>query len=277
MKARVWVTCLVLALLAGCKMDPFLYAPPRVTEYVFEPGAEDPAEAVSADRVEELRLEVNEQVTLGAVYVRAEEQPPRGHILYFHGAGSHLGLQFWRIKRMSNLGFDVLGIDYRGFGVSTDLTPTEAGVGEDTLAALNWLKQRAANGPIIYYGHSFGTAAATQRAEAHPPAVLILESPLASVEAFKSDATRMDFPLSFIAEDTWDTAGRVRSIHVPLFVAHGTDDQLIRVEFGQKVFANANEPKELVLVEGGQHGDVLPVVQDRYSAFIEKHLAPDSR
>ena len=272
MKSRVWVTCVVLALLAGCKMDPFLYVPPRVTAYAFEPGAEDPAEAVSPDRVEELRLVVNEEVTLGAVYVRAEEQPPRGHVLYFHGAGSHLGLQFWRIKRMSNLGFDVLGIDYRGFGVSTDLTPTEAGIAEDTLAALNWLKQRAGDGPIIYYGHSFGTAAATQRAEANPPDVLILESPLASVEEFKSDSTRMDFPLSFIAEDTWDTADRVRSIHVPLFIAHGTDDQLIRVEFGQKVFANANEPKELLLVEGGEHGDVLPVVQDRYSEFIDKHL-----
>ncbi len=273
MSPRPWVLWLVLALAAGCKMDPFLYVPPRVTAYAFELESDEPAEVVSAERVEEVRIQVNEEVSLGAVYVRAEVQPSRGAILFFHGAGTHLGLQFWRIKRLSNLGYDVLGFDYRGFGTSTDLPPTEEGIGEDSLAALRWLQERSGPGAhFIYYGHSFGTAAATQRAEGHPPEVLILESPLMSVEGLKRDSTRMDFPISFIAEDTWNTVGRIRSIHVPLFIAHGTADQLIRVEFGQEVFANANEPKELLLVEGGQHGDVLPVAQEHYRAFLERHL-----
>jgi uncharacterized protein len=273
MTPRPWATCLLLALAAGCKMDPFLYVPPRVDAYAFELDAEEPAEAVSAERVEELRIRVNEEVSLGAVYVRAEVQPSRGSILFFHGAGSHLGQQFWRIKRLSNLGYDVLGFDYRGFGTSTNLPPSEAGIGEDSLAALGWLKARSGPGaPIVYYGHSFGTAAATQRAESHPPDALLLESPMTSVEGLERDSTRMDFPISFIAEDTWDTVGRIRTIHAPLFIAHGTADQLIRVELGQEVFANANEPKELLLVEGAQHGNVLPDAQEHYRQFLERHL-----
>ncbi len=276
MKRASWAACLALVLVTGCKMDPFLYVPPKVAAYDFELSSDDPAETVSASRVEKVRVHVNEEVTLGAVYVHSNVQPARGKLLFFHGAGSHLGLQFWRIKRLSNLGFDVLGFDYRGFGTSTPKTPTEAGVGEDSVAALAWLdERRAPSERLVYYGHSFGSAAATQRAEADPPDVLILESPFTSIEGFKRDATRMDFPLSFIAEDTWDTAGRIKSVHAPLILAHGTDDQLIRVEFGQEVFANANDPKELILVEGGQHGDVLPVVQDRYLEFLERHLRPE--
>jgi uncharacterized protein len=273
MKVELGAAALLLCTAAGCKMDPFLYVPPRTDAYVFELGSDQPEEVVSADRVEQVRVEVDEEVSLGAVYVRGNVQPPRGHILYFHGAGTHLEKQFWRIKRMANLGYDVFAFDYRGFGTSTPLQPTEAGIERDSNAARQWLLDRMGHADrLVYYAHSFGTAAATQRAVLDPPAVLILESPLASVERIKSDATGMDFPLSFIARDTWDTAERVKSIHVPLLIAHGTEDELIRVEFGQEVFANANEPKEFILLEGGQHGDVLPAVQDSYAEFLERHL-----
>lgn len=273
MSFRVLFHACVLLVLAGCKMDPFLYVPPRTDEYVFEPSSDEPAEAVTEERIERVRIHVDDEISLGAVWVRGNLQPPRGYILFFHGAGTHLDRQFWRIKRLSNLGYDVLGFDYRGFGTSTEATPTERDIGEDSRAALEWLSGRMPDdAKPIYYGHSFGTAAAAQRAVSNPPAVLILESPIASIERLKSDATRMDFPISFIASDTWDTAERVKSIHVPLLVAHGTRDQLIRVEFGLEVFENANEPKELILLEGGEHGNVLPAVQDQYQDFLQRHL-----
>ena len=266
---------LVVLLLAGCKMDPFLFVPQRTDAYVFETDGGTPEESVAPERIRELRIDVDAQISLGAVYVLGSVQPPRAHVIYFHGAGTHLGHQFWRLKRIANLGYDVLGVDYRGFGTSTDVQPTEAGLDADTRAARAWLLAlRPAPERLVYYAHSFGTAIALQRAASNPPDVLLLESPISSVERMKSDTTQMDFPLTFVASDTWNSVERVASIHVPLLIAHGTDDQLIRVEFGQELFAAANEPKELILVDGGQHGDVLPVVQARYADFLERHLGP---
>lgn len=268
-----WIATLMLALAAslpGCSMDPFLYVPKRTAAYVFEPSSDEPEEVVAPGRIERVWIDVDAEIRLGAVLVRAEAQPPRGHVMYFHGAGTHLDAQFWRIKRMSNLGYDVFAVDYRGFGASSDVQPTEEGIEADTRAARAWwLSQLPPGTGLVYYGHSFGGAVATQRAALDPPRAMILEAPFASVEHLRQDSTGIGFPTSFIANDTWDTVARIGQLQLPLLLAHGTADSLIRVEFGQAIFDAANEPKTLILVEGGQHGDLLPRVQEDYRRFLE--------
>lgn len=262
----------LLLLLAGCSMDPFIYTAPRTGAYVFDPEGSVPEEAVDPSRIERLWIPSGDGVTLGAVRVRAPSQA-KGAVLYFHGAGSHLDGQFWRIKRFANLGYDVLAVDYRGFGASTPLAPSEEGLDIDTRAALTWMRANTPEElPLIYYGHSFGSAVAVQRAVADPPDVLILEAPFPGVARLKSDASQLDFPSSFIARDTWDTVGRMAFIDVPLLVAHGTADALMRVEFGREVYAAANEPKQLIIVEGGEHGTLLPQVEADYVAFLDAAL-----
>ncbi len=254
---------------ASCTLDPFLYVPERTDAYLFEADADVPEEVVDPARIERAWIDVDAEIRLGAVWVRSAQQPPLGHVMYFHGAGTHLDRQFWRVKRISNLGYDVLAVDYRGFGASTHVQPTEAGIDADTRAARAWWLSRLPDDTrLIYYGHSFGGAVAVQRAASDPPLALILEAPFASVERMRKDSTQLDFPTSFIARDTWDTVARMDGLRMPLLVAHGTDDALIRVEFGQAVFDAAHEPKTFLLVEGGVHGDVLPRVQEDYRRFL---------
>lgn len=279
MRARVLNALLgltIAACVAACSMDPFLYVPLRTDAYDFDPASENPAEVVTPERIERVWIDVDSDIRLGAVWVRAEQQPPLGHVMYFHGAGTHLDKQFWRVKRISNLGYDVLAVDYRGFGASTNVQPTEAGIDADTRATRAWwLQCLPQNTPLIYYGHSFGGAVATQRAAADPPLALILEAPFASVEHMRKDSTQLGFPTSFIANDTWDTVARIGRLRMPLLLVHGTGDELIRVEFGQAIFDAANEPKRLILVEGGAHGDLLPRVQEDYQRFLEGVLRQD--
>ena len=97
--------------------------------------------------------------------------------------------------------YDVLVFDYRGWGTSTDIEPDEPGILEDSKAALAWFVQRTGvpEQRIIFYGRSFGCATAIQLAQTVDPKVLILESPFASVEAFKTDSTQLDFPSSYVS------------------------------------------------------------------------------
>jgi len=264
----------------GCfQLDPFLYSPEHLGVYTFDPKGDSALTTVDPGQIEQITLPTEDGLTLGAVYVKSKTSPPRAYVLFFHGNGPALPGNFGFIKRLSNLGYDVLGIDYRGWGTSSDVTPTEEGLEKDSRAALTWLVQRAGSAErIVYYGFSFGGAVATQRAALDPPAVLILESTFASLEEFKTDSSRMDFPIGYVARDRWDTAARIKGIHAPLLILHGLADDYVRPEFAKELYADANEPKELVLVEGANHGEVSAVMGDAYgvkvNGFVDAHLPP---
>lgn len=269
-----------LCLLTGCfQLDGFLYEPVRTDAYEFVGEGSDPGDTVSDDRIEVLeRIPVpGTDVELGAVYVRGNEPSPRAYALFFHGKGSHIASegQFEHVKRLANIGYDVLAIDYRGWGTSTAVAPTEAGIEQDTAAALEWLRNRVGGSDrIFYYGQSFGTAVATQRAVIDPPQVLVLESGFASIEEMKSDSSLMDFPDDYIAMDSWATSSRIRELQSPLLILHGLADDFVRPEFSEALYENAPDPKRLVLVEGAGHSDVAETMGAAYRETVHAWVDP---
>jgi uncharacterized protein len=268
MRTAVFVAVALAA--SGCfKLDSFLYTPGRTNQYVLDPNGDSAADTVTPDRIEALTIQESSQISLGAVYVKGNVQPPAAYAIYFHGKGGTLDDNFWRMKRLSNLGYDTLGFDYRGWGMSTNVTPTEAGIDQDSQAVLAFLSSRLGSSKyIFYYGQSFGTATATQLAASNSPFVLILESAFASIEAFKDNSSLMDFPSGYIASDGWDTVDRVKSIYAPLLLLHGEADTYVSPVFSQQIYANANAPKQLVLVPGADHDDVPQTMGASYATTV---------
>jgi uncharacterized protein len=262
-------------LLAGCKLDGFLYAPERVSGYSFDPQGKDAETTITAAQIEPLDVVVDDEVTVKAVYVKSSQQPPKGYVLFFHGKSSHLDLEFHRIKRFSNYGYDVMAFDYRGFGASSDVEITEEGIGKDSAAVLALLRTRIPQGDprLIFWGDSFGTATASQCAHAENPRGLILEEPFASLKFFAQDASRMDIPGTFVNDAQWDTAGRVHDLKlVPKLIVHGTADELIDQKNSQYIYDHAQEPKRLVFLEGGTHGRLHEVegYQQTINSFLDE-------
>ena len=230
---------------------------------------------MSPERIEPVELEVDDGVRLGAAYVKSAQQPPRAYVLYFHGVCCNLDTHISRPKGLANLGYDVLVFDYRGWGTSTDVEPTEQGLLKDSRAALAWLSARAGvpADRLVYYGRSFGSAVATQLAADTRPAALILESPFSSVQGLVSDSSNMDLPAGYLSQGAWDTEGRLRTLEgLPLLLLHGSAADFVRPEFSERLYAVAHEPKQLVLVEGADHNDVPQRLGTRYAPTLGTFL-----
>jgi alpha-beta hydrolase superfamily lysophospholipase len=278
MKRIAWLILLTSALSGCAKLDGFLYTPERTNAYEFKADGEVPAESVDPARIEAFSVPVDADIVLGAVKVAGNTTPPRGVLLYFHGKGDHLDGPFSKIKRLANMGFDVYAVDYRGWGISTNVKPTEAGINEDTLAFYNAVIAREGSADrIVFYGNSFGAAAALQRSVTHAPKVLFLEAPFASIQDFIRDSSQLDLPQGFITHDSWNNVERISQVHSPVFIMHGLKDDFVRPEFAEKLYAHANEPKQLLLVPEAMHdvagqldGDFAPTVL----GFTDAHLPP---
>jgi uncharacterized protein len=279
---RTAIAVLSLLVLPACfKLDPFLYTPQRTDRYVFQAVGKDAESTISEAQISEpFFIRVNDEVQLGAVSLSTTASPPRAHAIFFHGKGPHLAdeTQFEHAKRLVNLGYDVLAIDYRGFGTSTDVAPTEAGIEEDTRAVLAWMTARLGGADRLFlYGHSLGAAVAIQRAAIDPPPALIVESSFASIQEFEEDAALMDIPDDYVAADGWASSTRIRSIGRVL-ILHGLADDFVRSEFSELLYQRAQEPKQLVLVEGADHGTVASSMGPRYAetvrGWVDRFIAP---
>ncbi|KAM3968953.1 lysophosphatidylserine lipase ABHD12 [Aphomia sociella] len=84
-------------------------------------------------------------------------------VLYCHGNSNHRAsphrLQMYKVFQKSN--FHVITFDYRGYGDSTRVRPTERGVVEDAFSVYSWLMESLdpENKPtVLLWGHSLGTA-----------------------------------------------------------------------------------------------------------------------
>ena len=103
----------------------------------------------------------------------------------------------------------------------------------------------------------------------------MLESTFASLEGFTQDSTKMDLPGGYVAKDGWATTDRIRDVHAPVLFLHGLDDDFVRPEFSKKLYENANDPKQLVLVPGGTHGLVPEAMgEDNYVTLITGFVDP---
>lgn len=176
-------------------------------------------------------------------------------MLYLHGARWNLASSAGRMRRMHALGFAVLGIDYRGFGRSTDALPSEDRAHEDALQGWRWLAARQPGAPRFVYGHSLGSAIALRLATeaGDRPAGVIVEGAFTSIPELVSTFRYGWLPVGPLISQRFDSAARIGRLQSPLVAVHGARDGLVPAELGQRLFARAPEPKRFVLVENGTH------------------------
>ena len=264
-------TGLAAVALAGVALAGCATLDEKQREWIFQPsdrtwvGGAAAAEGMSEVWIEfRSALEGDRAVRLNGLWL-AQARPDAPVLLYLHGARWDVRSSAQRMRRMHELGFSVLGIDYRGFGRSTPALPSEALAQEDTLAAWRWLAARHPDAPRFLFGHSLGAAIAVQAAsELEDAAGLIVEGSFTSIPDVFASMKWGWLPVGGLITQRFDAAERVQRVKVPLLVVHGSDDRVIPPALGRALYERAREPKRFVLVEGGSHHSTHAVGQSQY-------------
>lgn len=203
---------------------------------------------------------------LHAWFVRAKD--PVGILLYFHGNAGNLAHRSEKLRRLRNAGLSVFIIDYRGYGRSEG-TATENGVYQDARAAYDHLTTLPGidSASIIVHGTSIGGAVAVDLAVHRPVKAMILESTFSSAADVASVAYPF-LPARFMMRTRLDSESKLPSIQIPLLFLHGSDDSIIPLHLGRKLFDAAREPKTFHVIPGADHNDVFLVGGESYTTLI---------
>lgn len=192
-------------------------------------------------------------------------------LLYLHGARWDVRGSAHRMRRMHELGFAVLGIDYRGFGRSTAGLPSETLAQEDARAAWEWLAREHPNTKRYVFGHSLGGAIAVHLAsEVNDAKGLIVEGTFTSMPELVSTFKWGWLPVGPLITQRFDAARHIAQIRAPVLVVHGSEDSLIAPELGRALFVQAPEPKRFMLVQGGSHHNTNSVGQAQYRVALHE-------
>ncbi|MDP3702504.1 MAG: alpha/beta fold hydrolase [Hylemonella sp.] len=192
-------------------------------------------------------------------------------LLYLHGARFNVVGSAFRARRMQELGFSVLAVDYRGFGKSTQELPSETMAYEDARAAWDWLGQQYPGRPRYIFGHSLGGAIAIElAAQVDDEVGTLVEGAFTSIPDVVSTFKWGWLPVGPLITQRFEAVKRVPDIGAPLLVVHGANDRLIPPELGRKLFDAATGRKAFVLVEGGSHHNTNSVGQSQYRVAINE-------
>ncbi|MCC2675492.1 MAG: hypothetical protein K0R89_123 [Ramlibacter sp.] len=283
MKARYLiasVAALATALTMGCTtLDE------RQRAWIFQPSDSSwGASAAAAEGMEDIWIDFRSEVTgqdvrLHGLWAPARHGAEDGPVLlYLHGARWNVTGSAPRIRRMQQLGFSVLAIDYRGFGKSTAGLPSEDMAYEDAQTAWKWLAARHGQRERYVFGHSLGGAIAIDLASrVEDERGVIVEGTFTSIPDVASSMKFGWLPISALITQRFEAVKKVDKLRSPLLVVHGENDSLIPSMLGRRLYEAATGPKHFLLVEGGSHFSTMAVGLPKYREALKDFFSLTSR
>jgi fermentation-respiration switch protein FrsA (DUF1100 family) len=234
---------------------------------IYFPHGEVPAaSAVGLPTAEVVRFETEDGLDLHAWFVPARE-PPAGSagsptplqaartILVFNGNAGNRAFRARLAALFAEYGWSTLLVDYRGYGGNPGL-PSEGGLERDARAALKYALSRPDVDArrIVFFGESLGAAVAIRLAVDYPPAALILRSPFSSLTDIGAHHYPL-LPVRLVLKDRYASIDRVSKVQSPVLVIAGDADGIVPLQYSERLFAAANEPKRFVVIEDADHND----------------------
>ena len=238
------LTILIAWLNLGYAMEKIIFQPKKLAAnytYQFE---QDCAE---------LNLTPEKDVLINALYFKAKTS--KGLILYFHGNRDNLARWGAIASQLTQYGYDVFVMDYRGYGKSYGIR-TEENLYKDALYCYNFILKQYKPNQIILYGRSLGTGIASWLSAQVQPTKLILETPYYSM----SDLVKQYYTLSEIDHKLTykiPSFNYLKNADFPILILHGTADEVVPYTSGEKLYQTLPEgQKTFIRFERGQHNNL---------------------
>lgn len=216
-----------------------------------------------------------------AARLTAPEAEPRAGVVIAHGLFSFMASE--KLTRLAGdlarAGCAALQYDAAGCGDTPGdvMQTTLTGRRDELLVAARWLSQRHPGLPLVYLGSSLGGTAAILAADIEAPAATVCWSTPTELEALflklSGQPDRPDLPALArdIARHDME-AVLARSSRI-LFV-HGREDEVVPVGQAHRGFELAREPKDLLILEHGDHRISDLALQKRATEHTLAWLGP---
>uniref|UniRef100_A0A2M4AFT3 Putative monoacylglycerol lipase abhd12 n=1 Tax=Anopheles triannulatus TaxID=58253 RepID=A0A2M4AFT3_9DIPT len=179
-------------------------------------------------------------------------------VLYLHGNTASRGAthRVELYKRLRSLNYHVIAMDYRGYGDSASLSPTERGVVFDALAVYQYVTSITKN-PVYLWGHSLGTGVSTHllslltEMSLPGPRAVVLESPFNNIreEICAHPFSKLyrhlpwfDYTVSKPMYNNmlrFESDQHIAEFRQPVLILHAEDDLVVPFDLGYKLYRKA--------------------------------------
>ncbi len=209
------------------------------------------------------------QNRLHALWFRKNDQKSERVVLYFHGNAASLASWGSVAKDFVRLGYDVLMIDYRGYGKSIGKTSQERFL-KDAQKAYEFVSKHYPQDNITVLGRSLGTGLACYVASVGKVERLILETPYYSFASLVSHHAPY-LPAFLLFRYNFRSDKYVLRLACPVHIFHGTADSTIPYTQGARL-AKIIPQVDFITIEGGTHNNLseYPSYQKALTRILKK-------
>jgi uncharacterized protein len=187
-----------------------------------------------------------------------QADPDAPALLYLHGTYRNLYRNIGKIDALRDAGYAVLAVDYRGWGNSSPIIPSEATINAD--AALAWtelVRHQPKPSRRVIYGHSMGGGAAIELAShlrhGSDYGALIVESTFTNLPDVAATAGWLGRLLARLTTQRFDSLSKIGKVDAPILIVHGSADKTVPVALGQRLRDGAPPGATWVEIPGGSH------------------------
>lgn len=248
MKKWIWglsiffsIIIITLATVLYFVQEQVIFNPDKLSEqFVFSRG-------------EEVEIKVDEDVFLNCLLLKTPRS--KGVILYLHGNRGSNKRALFQAENLRGNQYDVLIVDYRGYGKSDGNIYSEAQLYEDIQKVYNYLKHSYDESQIAIVGYSLGSGMASFLAATNQPQQLILVAPYQSMIAMKD--LFLKIAPDFLLKYKLDNESHVARVTCPVTIFHGTADELIPYSMAETLQQVNPNNIELVKMPGIGHRSVI--------------------
>ena len=200
-------------------------------------------------------------------------------LLYLHGTFRNLYKNLPKIEALRDAGFSIVAVDYRGWGDSSQIIPSEATIAADARVAWSVVARLQPDpGKRVIYGHSLGGAVAVDLASrlhyGTDYAALVLESTFTSLPDVAAAAGFWGRVGAALTTLEFDSQGKIGRVDAPLLMMHGTADRTVPVELGHRLRDAAPPGVRWIEVPGGSHSMLHAEDPELYRRAIPDLLTP---
>jgi hypothetical protein len=218
--------------------------------------------SAAADGVDRLRL-----------WWLPSPDPQAPTLLYLHGTFRNLYQNLRKIEALRQAGFSVVAVDYRGWGDSSPIIPSEATIYADAHVAWAELVRRQGDPrKRVIFGHSMGGGVAVELASRMRAGSdyggLILESSFTRLPDVARAAGTLGTVASWFATQEFDSLAKIGKVDAPILMMHGAADQTVPIELGRQLYEAAPARARWVEFPSGSHSGLDREAPQHYKQAV---------